>query len=229
MLEPLVDGVIWVSERRVPFSGITLRARTTVVRLEDGGLWVHSPGPVDDATAEALAALGPVRWLVVPNEFHHLEAPANAARYPDARVIAPEGIEAKSPTLTPQLRTTDPALADAIPEIDPRPLDAVPFLDETLFFHRPTGSLIGADAAISACAKDHWDWRLVARIYGCFETPKVPPDVWLFTKRDARTARALEAMLDLPIERLLVAHADPIEDDPKQKLARAWGFVLKGR
>ena len=36
-----------------------------------------------------LRALGPVRWLVVPNCWHHLGAPAAADYFPEARVVGP--------------------------------------------------------------------------------------------------------------------------------------------
>ena len=80
-LTPIVADRIWYTERAVWFSGVRLRARTTIIRLERGELLVHSPAPPTDALAQQLLALGPVRWLVVPNRFHHLGAPAAAARF----------------------------------------------------------------------------------------------------------------------------------------------------
>jgi len=53
---------------------------------------------------------------------------------------------------------------DVVKGLDAIPLDGCPFLDETVFFHRPTRSLIGADILISACARDHWSWRWAARL-----------------------------------------------------------------
>ena len=38
--------------------------RMAVVRLPGGGLWLHSPVPIDDRLAEELAELGPVRDIV---------------------------------------------------------------------------------------------------------------------------------------------------------------------
>jgi hypothetical protein len=84
-LTAVVDDRIWSLDRPVWFGGVRLHARTTVVRLDDGSVLLHSPAPPTDALAEQLRALGPVRWLVVPNCFHHLGAPAAAARFPDAQ------------------------------------------------------------------------------------------------------------------------------------------------
>src|SRR5690242_8009658 len=88
-LTAVVDGKIWILDRPVWFSGARLRARTTVVRLDDGSLLLHTPPPPTDAWAEQLRALGPVRWLVVPNCWHHLGTPAAAAYFREAQVVGP--------------------------------------------------------------------------------------------------------------------------------------------
>ena len=42
---------------------------------------------------------------------------------------------------------------------------------------RACSVLIGADVVISACARDHWSWRWAARLTGCYEKVRTPPDV----------------------------------------------------
>lgn len=224
-LETVVDDVLWASERPVWFSGVRLRARTTILRLEDGGLLVHSPAPPSDALDEAIEALGPVRWLVVPNLFHHLGAPLAAQRYPDAAVVGPPTAKERAPSLHLDHELGDGALAEGAPELTLLPLRGVPFLDETVLFHRPTGTLIGTDLVMSACASDHWTWRWAARITGVWNKVRTPPDVKWKTPPNEDTKGSIEAMLGLPIERIVVAHADPIVDRPKDHLAEAWRFV----
>ena len=48
--------------------------RMTVVRLSDGGLFLHSPIRLDGGLRAQLDALGEVRAIVAPNRFHHLFA-----------------------------------------------------------------------------------------------------------------------------------------------------------
>jgi len=50
-LTAVVDDRIWALERHVWFSGARLRARTTVVRLDEGSLLLHTPAPPSDALA----------------------------------------------------------------------------------------------------------------------------------------------------------------------------------
>ncbi|MFN7147493.1 MAG: DUF4336 domain-containing protein [Myxococcota bacterium] len=227
-LSVVVPDAIWVSERPVWFSGVRLRARSTVLRLEDGGLLVHSPPEPTEALCSAIRALGEVRWIVVPNCFHHLAAQATAARFPSAKVTGPPSATARNPKLRLHMELRDEAFLGAVKELDVIPLDGCPFLDETVFFHRPTGSLIGADIVLSACPRDHWSWRWAARVTGCYGKVRTPPDVWAKTKPNDAAARSIDRMAALPLKRLLVAHADTIEDRPSERLLDAWRFVRRG-
>ena len=229
VFEVVVPGSIWVTERPVWFGGVRLRARTTVVRLSGGALWVHSPcAPTDDVCA-ALDALGEVRWIVVPNRFHHLEAPATAARYPKALVVGPKSVEPRNPRVRLAMAADDPAYVGATPELTSIQLRGVPFLDETVFFHPASGSLIAADLLLCACARDHWTWRAAARIWGRYGKVRTPPDVRMHTRASTDVAESIAQMRALPLERILVAHADPITDRPVQRLVDAWGFAIPSR
>jgi hypothetical protein len=226
VFEVVVPDSIWVIERPIWFGGVRLRARTTVVRLPGDALWVHSPCTPTDEICAALDVLGEVRWIVVPNRFHHLEAPATAARYPDAVVVGPKSAESRNPRVRLSMGADDPAYVRATPELASIQLGGVPFLDETVFFHRTSGTLIAADLLISACAHDHWTWRWAARIWGRYGKPRTPPDVRVRTRASTAVADSIAQMRALPVERILVAHADPITDRPVDQLAEAWDFAL---
>lgn len=221
-LTAVVDDKIWTFERPVWFSGVRMRARTTVVRLDDGGLLLHSPAPPTDALAEQLRALGPVRWLVVPNCFHHLGTPAAAAVFPEARVVGPASALKRNKELRIHMDIRDPQLGEQVAELEALPLQGVPFLDETVLYHRPTQTLLGADVVLRADAKDHWTFRWGARITGCYERVRVPPDVKWKIPDKAAAARSIRAMLERPAQRLIVGHAEIIEEDCRDLLAQAW-------
>jgi hypothetical protein len=122
--------------------------------------------------------------------------------------------------------TDDPAYVRSTPELISIPLRGAPFLDETVFFHPASGSLIAADLIMSACAQDHWTWRIAARIFGRYEKARTPPDVRLHVRANAAVAESIAQLRALPLRRILVAHADPITDRPVQTLAEAWSFAI---
>jgi uncharacterized protein DUF4336 len=221
-LSAVVDDRIWSLERPVWFGGVRLRARTTVLRLDDGSLLLHSPAPPTDALVEQLRALGLVRWLVVPNCFHHLGTPAAAARFPEAKVVGPASALERNKALKVHVDICASQFGAQVPEIEALPLLGVPFLDETVLYHRPTQTLLGADIVLCAGATDHWTWRCAARITGCYQRVRVPPDVRKKIPDKAAAARSIHAMLQRPARRLLVGHADVIDEGCSDRLAHAW-------
>src|SRR5690606_36585030 len=116
----------------------------------------------------------------------------------------------------------DARFGEQVPELEALPLLGVPFLDETVLYHRPTQTLLGADVVLRADANDHWTFRFGARITGCYERVRVPPDVRKKIPDKSAAARSIRAMLERPAQRLIVAHADVIEEDCRDHLARAW-------
>jgi len=221
-LTEVVAGQIWTLERPVWFSGIRQRARTTVVRLADGGLLLHSPAPPTPELSEELQALGPVRWLVVPNCFHHLGTPAAAAHFPEAQVVGPASACKRNKALRLHLDLGDASFREQVPEFEALPLSGVPFLDETVLYHRPTQSLLGADIVLCAGTVDHWTCRFAARLTGFYQRVRVPPDVRASRIDKAAAARSIKAMLERPAQRLIIGHADVIEADCRDRLAEAW-------
>jgi hypothetical protein len=221
-LTPVVDGLVWTTVRGVWFGGVRLRAHCTVVRLEDGGLLIHSPAPPTSGLEKELRALGPVRWLCVPNRFHHLGTPATAAAFPEAKVVGPRSALERSQALRLDLDIHGHALGEQLPELEALPLAGVPFLDETVLLHKPSQTLIGADIVMSACSKDHWTWRAAGRLTGCWGEVRVPPDVRRKVVDKSAAARSIERIAKASAKRLLVAHADVIERDWAHALTDAW-------
>jgi hypothetical protein len=222
VLTAVVADRVWSLERPVWFSGARLRTRTTVVRLDDGSLLLHTPAPPTDALADELRALGPVRWLVIPNCWHHLGAPAAAARFPDARLVGPASALRRNQSLKLDLDFYDGKFSELVPELEALPLAGVPFWDETVLYHRPTQTLLGADIVCSATINDHFTWRWGARMTGCYERVRVPPDARSKLVDKPAAARSLRSMLGRPAERLIIGHGDIMEVGWRDQLAQAW-------
>src|SRR3954468_14616949 len=98
MLTPFASE-IWVEAREAKFLGVETGTRMTVVRLDGGGLFVHSPVALDDALRRAVDALGEVRAVVAPSIFHHLHVGGWMRAYPKALFGACPGLEWKRPDL----------------------------------------------------------------------------------------------------------------------------------
>jgi hypothetical protein len=71
--------------------GMPLRRVMTVARRSDGKLVIHNGIALEDAAMREIEGFGELAYLVVPNGFHRLDAPAFKRRYPGIQVVCPAG------------------------------------------------------------------------------------------------------------------------------------------
>jgi hypothetical protein len=223
MLIPIAPG-IWHAERILKVAGVPVTSRMTVVQLADGALWLHSPILIDETLRAALDAIGPVKYIVTPNKTHHLFAKKCLAMYPQARLFGAPGLEEKRPDLvmTPLLPAAPPEWAG---EIDQVFMAGVPVVNETVFFHKPSGTVIFTDVCQMWSGPLGWREALYARLTGVRNVLTIPRTVRLAIKDKAALRTSALQVLAWPVQRVVVAHNSIIEDGAHAALTRALGVV----
>jgi hypothetical protein len=224
MLRPLSEGV---QVLEVPFrlGGLELGGRMTVVRLPDGGLWIHSPVRLTAATRAAVDALGPVRFLVAPNVMHHVHLGAWAAAYPEARVVGPAGLRRKRPELRLEVELTDTPEPGYAAVFSQQWMRGMPKLDEFLFLHRPSGTLLVTDLAFHIRESPSWLTRTylkLSRAYG-----KLAPTLLLksLVKDRAALRASLDTVLGWDFERVVVCHGEVLERGGREALRHGFSWL----
>jgi hypothetical protein len=210
----LADGIFALDRRlRMP-GGPGLPARTTIVRLGDGGLVVISPPPVSLGGLEALDALGPVAHVVAPNSFHYLYAVEFLERYPGAELHVSPGLAQRVPGLPDTARELDAAPPAWRGAIELAVLRASPTVSETLLFHVPSGTLVISDAAFHMTRFERaWErlfWRAMGVPAGFGPSRSAR---WLLLRDEEAVRPVLRRAAEWPIRRIVVAHGDAVETD----------------
>jgi hypothetical protein len=223
MLERLDEG-LWVAAAPLSFMGLRIGTRMTVVRLASGDLWVHSPiEPTPELRAE-VDALGPVRHVVAPSLYHHLHAGQWKAAYPTAALWGPAALARKRKDLELTETLEQTAGAAWTSELVPVHIDGC-MLDETVFLHRATRTLVGSDLTENFTTSPHWPTRLylkVSGIHGKVGWSRLMRVVY----RDRPAARrSVEALLALDFDRIVIAHGDVIRRDGKAALRETFRFL----
>jgi len=137
------------------FGRVKIGGRGTIVRLQTGNVAVFSPVALTEAVKSETQSLGNVKYLVAPDQEHHIFIEEWHKAYPEASVIGPETL--------PELRKKQgyfpiPA-ALWKPFVANKPLVVSEEFDnefhseyvhahqnkELVFCHRPSGTLIEAD------------------------------------------------------------------------------------
>jgi hypothetical protein len=222
MLEPFTTDV-WIDTRPGTFYGVETGSRMTVVRLSDGGLFVHSPVALDARTRQQVDALGPVRAIVAPSIFHHLHVGAWLAAYPDAVIAACPGLEWKRPDLA-----FTAVLGDQPHSAWARDLDQVYFSarreNEVVFYLARHKTLICADALLNLATHPSRSTRLIAKLMG-----NVAPGVGYLERimiRDRRVARRqVDRILAWDFDKAVLAHGAPLEHGAHDATRHAYTWL----
>jgi hypothetical protein len=226
MLQQVSDE-IWIQEAsvRIPL-GVHMPATMTVLRRSDGTLLIHSPLAIDEATADAIRALGEVRTLVAPNCFHYLFLEAAAARYPEARVLAAPGLETKVSGLRLEQLPASGSFDAPASDLVVQQIRGAPSIAEHVLFHPKSGSLIVTDLIFNLRRCDSFAMKSLLWLGRTWGRP-AQSLAWRFLVKDrAAATQSLRSILGWNFERIITAHGDIIAGGAREQLQRATAWLL---
>jgi len=221
----LVDGP------NVRDMGVIFTTRMTVVKLASGTLWIDSPVPVTFDTLKRITELGPVTYLVAATPRHFWRLEGWHTLFPDAQLwssrITLLTLRKRPLPLTGVLGDQPPqAWAD---DFDQLIFKGNPLLDEVIFFHRDSGTVILDDLIqIHAPVKGKLFRNALVKLGGVAAPHGgVALDMRLsFTNR--RLARqSLEKLLSWDFDKLIIAHGPCVEKQAKALVERAFRWLLR--
>lgn len=225
MLSPLHSD-LWVQAVPYRTMGLWIGRQLVVARLPAGGLWIHSPIPWSPALRTEVAGLGTVRHVVGPNRFHDECLREFQTEYPDAQFHAAPGLAADRR----DLRFTNHPLSDAPHAdwtgiIDQHLVRGMPRLNEVVFLHRASRSLIIADLAFNLGGERFSLLSLILRLGGTAGR-FTPSRFCRSMMRDRPAVRAsLATILGWDFDRIVVGHGPNIEAGGKDALRAAFAFL----
>ena len=231
--KPLADAAWVVDGAPQRVLGLSLPTRMAVLRLADGGLWLHSPTRHTPALQAALEELGPVRHLVAPNTAHWVHASPWHKAVPDAKLWAAPGVADRARGQGVHLRATGGTLGDAPPpdwdgQIEHAAFSGPDFI-EIAFHHRASRTLVLTDTVQAMRSGDlPLATRLFAGLVGSAKAEgETPAHVKLvLNRRRAANRAAAERLLALRPERVVFAHGDFYREDGAARLRGALDWLV---
>jgi len=224
---------LWVVDAALEGT-LAIPVRMTVLRLRDGGLWLHSPTPHRPALQSALEAIGPIRHLVAPDSVHWLGVRTWQQSVPEARCWGAPGIVARlakrpdAPRFDAELGANPPP--DWTGEMDHAILTA-PGFAEVAFLHRPTRTLVLTD---TVQAMEPARLRLAMRCFACLagSTGEGGAPFYLrwamrWGAHRAANRATIERLIAWQPQRVLFAHGTPFDTDATARLAKAFDWALR--
>jgi hypothetical protein len=212
---------------RMPFP-----TRATVIRIDGGDLFIHSPTPLDAGLRAEIERIGTPRWLIGPNRLHYWWIPDWHAAYPDAEVyLAPKTAEQAGARLDFACRSLD--RQSGYPwdrQIKTLPINGA-YLTEVAFLHTPSRTLVLTDL-IENFEPDKIRAPLMRFLIwvGGVRDPDgaTPRDMRLtFRPNRGQVKAAIETMVDWDPERIILAHGRWYDRNGGAELRRAFRWILQ--
>ena len=168
---------------------------------------------LEAAGMATIEAMGRPSFLIVPNDFHRMDAKIWKDRYPEIKVVTPPGARAKVAEIVPVDATSDIFEDAAVRFI------VVPGTEEheaALVISRPGGVTLVINDVIGNVAHPHGiGAHILARLTGFgVSKPRVPRPVKLRLIKDKPALAAqFRDWADMDaLRRIIVSHGDPIEN-----------------
>lgn len=216
---------LWVC--RVPYwaMGVPIGRQLVAVRLPGGGLWIHSPIPVTPELRAELAALGEVRHVIGPNRWHDECLREFQAEHPAALFHAAPGLAAVKRDVRFGAELADTQHPDWAGVLEQHLVGGMPRMNEVVFFHPASRSLVIADLAFNFGPDGPWWFALLMRtngLWGRFGPTSL--EKWMM--RDKVAVRAsLDRILAWDFDRVIVGHGRNVETDGKRVFREAFAFL----
>lgn len=195
MLNSVGDNIWTVDGEVVIFYGTSYFTRMTLVRLADGGLWLHAPLELTAALASEVSALGEVKYMVAPSKLHHLLVRQWLQAFPAAQAYSVPGL-ADNPDSAFAKRLGAQPEPEWAEEIGQTLCSGSSVTREVVFFHKPSKTLIVADP-IESSKSLNIRQRIVARLAAILTSNG---------KREA--ARSLATLLEWQPENIIIARGE---------------------
>jgi len=226
ILKPTADD-FWLFEGPLRFMGIPAGRRMAVVRLADGGLWIHSPAPLTSDLRAALEPAGEPRFVVAPTAVHgHRFMEQYRDAYPDVELHAAPTLDRRRKDLSFDAilgSAPDPRWADV--------LDQTVFqghlVPEIVFFHRSSATLILADLLMNPPIRPDMapGARLVWWLEDLHGEPGTSRTMRLGTRNRRAARRSVERILEWDFDRIVLGHGANVETGGRAAFERAMSWL----
>lgn len=220
---------IWIIDgEEVSWYGMPYTTRTTVVKLSNGKLWIHSPGKIGDKLLAEIDRLGAATYLISPNKIHHLFLKDWQERYPEALLYASPGLRRKRNDIEFDSDLNNYPESNWAIDLDQMIFKGSPAMEEVVFFHKSSRTLILTDLIENFHPAHFSGYRKVlAKITGIVSPDGKTPLDWRMTfmagKKEARGC--LRQIMSWQPRRIIISHGECIFDNAENFLEKSFSWL----
>lgn len=229
-LEVFKLDTIWTIGHSLVFYGIPCHTRMTIVKLENGDLFVHSPIKIDENLKTEIDKLGIVKYIIAPNFLHHIFISDFSKLYPDAEIFISPVLKEKleKHQIKKYILLDDELKLNWCDEIKPILIKGNTMLGEFVFFHKKSKTLIVTDLIeyLTEDVKGMKDMNIMGKIFSwsfdLYGKPKPSPEFQWYTNDKIALMDCLENIIKLDFDSIIMSHGKLNDGDPKKLISMAY-------
>ncbi len=207
---------IWLLTYPLKKLGADVRRNSTVIRLQTGEIVIHSTAPFTPEDVAEVGRLGQPKWLVDAMLDHDTFAQEGRAAFPEAVYLGPPDFQDKVDFPVQPILPAPPAWGS---ELEAIALEGVPSLEEYVFLHAPSRTLITCDLVFNfGYDEPAWTEFLLKLAVGSEHHPGMSKPFKGAIKDEAAFKASIGRMLAWDFDRVIVGHGDPITSGGKEKV-----------
>lgn len=203
------------SKAKMPLT--ELEVRTVVVPVGQKFV-IISPGSAVDPTQYQRD--WDVEALVAPNLFHTAGLNKAHQAYPSAKIWGPPKSEKKQglPKITNILGVDQWPYSETL---EPVYLRGMPSVEEVVFIHKPTRSLIVADLCFNIGEAKDWGGKFIFKIFGTYNRFGTSRLFASAVKDKRAFAESVDILMAKDFDKIVICHGQNVMSQGKMKLAAA--------
>lgn len=195
---------LWVAHstfRVFCFKGST---KMTIIRLQDGRLFIHSPVHISNSLLKEIKKIGKVAYVVAPNNMHYLYFTQCLALFPKARGYVTQSLVKKKPFFKKfiSIEALKKEIGTEIAQVEFKGHT----LGETIFFHKSSKTLLVTDLLYNLQANNLWFEKWVMWLFGAYGRPSIPVYHKVAIKDKRHIKASVDKIMEWPIQRVIMAH-----------------------
>lgn len=205
--------------------GTNIGARMTIIKMNNGDLFIHSPIQLTPQIRQELDDFGRVKFVVAPNDFHHLFVKDYMASYLEAEFLGSPGLRAKRPDLKFSRYFSDEFVPAWKGEIDFVVFRGSKNFHEVVFFHVQSQTLILSDLVMNMKERYSFSDALILSAIGVHHRLGPSRIVKMLTKNRVLAQDAFRRILQWPFNKVVLAHGALITADARNQMRQAFAWL----
>ena len=223
MIESQGNG-IWTVHQPLKIVGTEIGTRMTIIDYTgQGDLMVHSPVRPNDELVAEVKKLGTVKHIVAPNRWHHMFVKKFRAHFPEARTYCAPGLEKKRADINFDEILENGKTYPWSDSVQHTFVEGSPILNEVIFCHKGSRSLIVTDIGLHICEDSPLWTRIAFKAMGAFKKfGWSAPEKWLFIKDKNTFQNSMNEVLKWDFDQIMLCHGHIVKSNGYEEFKRAF-------